>query len=153
LTHEHAAARAGRRFTWRFAFGIGWILVAAIASFGALVNRPAFAGTQAFASIFLVLFGIPAVVLAIAAIRPAGLLVATAVLSGAVSALGAWSTMRDTSSTAAIGVITTPFAATLIVVIGCAVSGFSMPGARRRRREAVVVSALAALTLDEPEPE
>ncbi len=134
----------------RLALGIVWLTVITVAAFGALVHRPPFADVQSSGSVFLVLFGIPAVLLALAVIRSFAVLVPTAALSAAWSATTSWSTMRSASSTAAIGVFLTPIIATVIVAIGCGISVAWNLSSRRRRRDALAVSALASSTRSEP---
>ena len=105
----------------RIILGLVWLGAIAAASLAALSNRPEFAGVQRGAWLDLVLFSIPGVVIAILAIRTTAILVVTALVAAGVSAFGSWSTMRDTSSTAAIGVLTTPLFALAIVGVGCVV--------------------------------
>ena len=111
------------------AIGFVWLGVIAAASLAALWNRPQYADVQASAWVYLALFSVPGIVLALALIRAPLILGATAVASAVWSAMNAWNTMRDTSSTAALGLLATPIIGLVIVVVGCVVDG----AARTRR--------------------
>jgi Protein of unknown function (DUF2510) len=104
---------------WRIVFAVLWLLAIAAASIGALVDRPEFADVRASAWPALVVGGLPAVVVAIVVIRTRPILAVTAVGSGAWSVANSWTTMRDTHSTAALGIVATPILALVIVGVGC----------------------------------
>jgi hypothetical protein len=106
---------------WQFVLALAWFGAIGVASVAALWHRPAFAGVQADTWVFLVLFSIPPVALALVAIRTPVTFVAVALASGAWSAANSWTTMRDTHSTAALGLLATPVIATAIVCVGCVV--------------------------------
>ena len=105
---------------WRVAIAVLWVLAIAAASIVALVDRPEFADVQASAWLALVVGGSPVVVLAIVVIRTPLVLAISAAASCAWSVANSWTTMRDTHSTAALGILATPILALLIVAVGCA---------------------------------
>jgi len=107
-----------RLAAWRVAVGVAWVVAIAVASRLALEDRPQFADVAADAWLVLAVFSLPAVVLAIAVVRTPLIFVTTAVVSCASSVINGWSTMRDTHSTAALGVLATPTLGLIIVAIG-----------------------------------
>jgi hypothetical protein len=126
-------SRLGHVRPWRLVLALVWVGAIGVASVAALWHRPPFAEVQADASILLVLFGVPPVALALVVVRTPMTLVAVALASGAWSAANSWITMRDTHSTAALGVFATPVIALVIVGIGCGVDLAWRFGARSMR--------------------
>src|SRR5260221_8996896 len=100
------------------ALGMIWLGATASASLVALVNRPLYADVSSDGWVFLVLFSLPAVVLALVLIRTPVILAVTAALSGTWCAVNSWNVMRDTHSTGAIGVLAVPIFGLVIVGVG-----------------------------------
>jgi hypothetical protein len=104
---------------WRCVLAVVWLGAIALTCGLALRHRPAFAEVGASAWIFLVVFTIPAAGSAIIAIRTPAILVVTALVAGFFGTTGSWSTLRNTmDSTAAVGVISVPVFAFLVVSVG-----------------------------------
>ena len=107
--------------SWRLGLAVAWLVAIGISSLAALASRTSAADVKSSAWIFLVVLSAPGVVIAVDFIRTRFVLAVTGALSGASSILGSWSTLRDTHSTAAIGVFTVPMFATALVAVGCLV--------------------------------
>lgn len=117
VTARRNAARGAT--SWRLALALAWLGAIAATSLAALVNRPHDVSVQSSAWIFLVLLSAPGVVIAVDFIRTPAILGMTTALAVASSIGGSWATLRDTHSTAAIGVLTVPMFATALVGVGC----------------------------------
>ena len=128
--------RRPRVNAWRVAIAALWVVAIAASGLAAIAERPAFADVQSDAWIWLVIFTIPAIIFAVVAIWTPSILLITAALSATSSVLGGWGTMRDTHSTAAVGVLTVPFSATAIVGIGWLVDLWWQSVIRRRESDA-----------------
>jgi uncharacterized membrane-anchored protein YitT (DUF2179 family) len=122
---------SARSVAWRCVLGVCWLGAIALAALGALANRPQYADVRSGAWIYLVAFNLPAVVVALVFIRTPLVLAFTAVGAAAIAALLSWTTMRDTSSTAALGVLTAALFPGVIVAIGLGVD-FATRATRHR---------------------
>jgi hypothetical protein len=115
-------------------FALAWVGAIALACLLALRDRPEFADVQANSWVWLVVFAIPAAASAVIAIRTPAILVVTALASGYFGATGSRGTLRDTHSTAAVGIVTGPVFAFLLVSVGFVVDlGWPWAGGKRRR--------------------
>jgi hypothetical protein len=111
-------SRLARRRRFCTAVALLWLGAISAGSVAALHGRPQSADVRASAWMWLVAFSIPAVVLAVARIRTTAILLVTAAVSAAASIAGAWGTLRDAHSTAAIGVFTVPMSAAFMGLAG-----------------------------------
>lgn len=115
---------------------VGWVLGIVIAGLVALLQRSEFATLRPAGVVFLVLFTAPAALLAVTLVRPPVVLGLTVAAAGGWSITTAYLVMIDQSSTAGIGVVSTPAVTVLIVASGVGVDrllrtkahGASAPG-------------------------